>query len=115
MGSSDPSFLGDPSCYNPEDLLVSSLSACHMLWYLHLCSANGIVVTSYTDHATGVMEQTKDGGGQFREVTLRPRVTIKDSKMVVAARQLHQEANKKCFIANSCNFKVGHEPEIAVE
>lgn len=113
-GSSDPSFLGDKKRYNPEDLFLSSLSACHMLWYLHLCSTNNITVTAYTDKATGVMEEQKDGSGKFTEVTLHPVVKIKDEKMHDRANQLHHEANKMCFIANSCNFKIKHNPTIII-
>lgn len=109
-GSSDASFLGDRSKYSPEDLFLSSLSACHMLWYLHLCSLNKIIVTDYVDNATGVMEETGNGSGKFTEVILHPRVKITDENMIAKANELHMEANKMCFIANSCNFKIGHEP-----
>lgn len=109
-GSADPSFLGNPSHYNPEELLVASLSACHMLWYLHLCADAGIVVTGYRDEATGVMEETPDGGGRFMEVTLHPVVSITDDSRIGEARSLHETAHKKCFIANSCNFPVKHQP-----
>ena len=71
-GSSDPAFRGEKSRYNPEELLLASISSCHMLWYLHLCSANGIIVTSYSDTAKGVMTETADGGGRFTEVTFIP-------------------------------------------
>ena len=109
-GSSDPSFLGDATRYNPEDLFLSSLSACHMLWYLHLCSVHHIVVTKYEDHATGIMEETKNGSGRFTEVTLNPTVTITDASQIAKANALHEEANAMCFIANSCNFKIKHCP-----
>ena len=111
-GSSDSSFRGDATRYNPEELLVSSLSACHMLWYLHLCAAHGIVVTDYVDEATGVMEETTDGSGRFREVTLHPIVTITEAVKKEQAHQLHQEASRMCFIANSCNFPIKHEAEV---
>ncbi len=111
-GSSDPSFMGDPARYNPEELFLSSLSSCHMLWYLHLCSVNKIVVTEYIDYAKGIMEETKDGSGQFTEVILYPKVRISDPDMVERAKELHEEANKMCFIANSCNFKIQHQPDI---
>jgi len=109
-GSSDPSFLGDKTKYNPEDLFLSSLSACHMLWYLHLCSTNKIVVTEYTDNAKGVMEEMENGCGKFVEVTLYPTVKITNAKLISKANELHAEATKMCFIANSCNFKVKHNP-----
>ena len=114
-GSSDPGFRGDRSRYNPEELLLASLSACHMLWYLHLCSENGVVVTDYVDQATGTMLETEDGGGRFTEVTLHPVVTVSDASMVERANALHQQANKLCFIANSCNFPVHHKPECRAE
>jgi len=109
-GSSDPSFRGSPQRYNPEELLVSSLSSCHMLWYLHLCSVNNIVVTDYRDEAKGIMMEKADGSGYFKEVTLYPIVTLTDSTRIDRARELHHEAGKLCFIANSCNFPIKHEP-----
>lgn len=111
-GSSDPAFLGDKTRYNPEDLFLSSLSTCHMLWYLHLCAEHKIVVISYTDNATGVMEELDNGSGKFIEVTLNPKVKITDHKLIDKAVQLHEKANEMCFIANSCNFKIKHQPEI---
>lgn len=109
-GSSDPSFLGDRTRYNPEELFVASLSACHMLWYLHLCAEAGIIVTDYVDRATGVMIETPDGGGRFQQVTLYPVVTVASADMIAQANALHERANQKCFIANSCNFPVHHQP-----
>lgn len=114
-GSSDPSFLGDKARYNPEELLLSSLSSCHMLWYLHLCSVNKIIVTEYVDIASGVMEEAENGSGKFKEVTLNPQVKITDYQMIEKANELHEEAGKMCFIANSCNFKIGHNPTTTSE
>ncbi|MDQ7949635.1 MAG: OsmC family protein [Pedobacter sp.] len=108
-GSSDSAFLGDKTKYNPEDLLLSSISSCHMLWYLHLCSKHDIVVMEYSDDATGVMIENVDGSGQFKEVTLNPQVLISNKEQIDLANSLHQEANKMCFIANSLNFPVKHE------
>lgn len=111
-GSSDPAFRGDTSKYNPEELLVASLSSCHMLWYLHLCANSGIVVTSYSDNASGMMTERANGSGKFTEVTLRPKVQITDILRIEEAKNLHKKANELCFIANSVNFPVRHEPEI---
>ena len=111
-GSSDPAFRGDAARYNPEDLMVASLSSCHMLWYLHLCAVNKIVVLDYEDHAQGTMEEAADGGGRFREVTLRPRITVAAGSDMETAKRLHHDAHEKCFIANSVNFPVGCEPVI---
>jgi len=114
-GSSDPSFRGDPTRYNPEEMLVASLSTCHMLWYLHLCAEAGVVVVDYVDNATGIMAETADGGGYFSEVTLHPEVVVTDAAMVDKANQIHHKANKMCFIANSVNFPVHHQPTCLVQ
>ncbi|MBV9384638.1 MAG: OsmC family protein, partial [Streptosporangiaceae bacterium] len=109
-GSSDPAFRGDPGRWNPELELTAALSQCHMLWYLHLCAAAGVVVTGYTDNARGIMAETVDGGGRFVEAVLRPRVTVAGAEMIETATSLHKDANAKCFIANSVSFPVRHEP-----
>lgn len=114
LGSSDPSFRGDAQRYNPEEMLLASISSCHMLWYLHLCAVNGVVVVDYTDEAEGVMEEDANGSGKFTKATLRPVVKVADKSMCQRAEQLHHEANELCFIANSCNLKVEHEPTILV-
>ena len=93
-------------------MLVSALSACHMLWYLHLCAMKGVVVTAYEDTAEGLMQTHADGTGEFKQVTLRPCVTISASSDPDEARRLHKEANAMCFIARSVNFPVHHLPEI---
>ena len=114
-GSSDPAFRGDGTKHNPEDLFVSSLAACHMLWYLHVCAAAGVIVTNYTDHATGTMTETPNGGGRFTEVILNPMVTVAEVHMIDKANELHAKANELCFIANSVNFPVRHKPVTKIE
>lgn len=111
-GTSDPAFRGDPGRWNPEELLVASLAQCHMLWYLHLCSTKGIVVDEYVDNSEGTMVEGGDGGGRFSTVTLRPVVTISDPAKVETAVALHEQAHQLCFIANSVNFPVKHEPQV---
>lgn len=111
LGSSDPVYRGDPGRYNPEELLVASLSACHMLSYLHLCADAGIVVESYVDDAEGTLEVTREGGGHFVRVRLRPHVTISSGDLARAGA-LHADARARCFIANSVNFPVEHEPSV---
>lgn len=115
LGSSDPAFKGDPSRHNPEDLLVASLSGCHMLCYLHLCAVNKVVVVDYEDRATSVMVEAAGGGGHFDQVTLHPRITLAESSMRAKADELHEQANKICFIANSVNFPVHHEASYVIE
>ena len=112
--SADPEFLGDPSKYNPEELFLSAISACHMLWYLHLCAVNKIVVVEYIDEARGTMALEKDGSGHFTTVSLHPTVTIEKEGNTDKAIALHHQANKMCFIANSCNFDIKHFPNIIV-
>ncbi len=112
-GSSDPAFRGDAARWNPEDLLVASLAACHKLWYLHFCAVNGITVTAYEDEAEGVMATQADGGGQFTGVILKPVVTIASGDPQKAL-SLHHEAHEKCFIARSVNFPVACEPRVIV-
>lgn len=114
LASSDKPFRGDPSRWNPEDLLVASLSECHLLSYLHACVTAGVVVLAYRDEASGVMVEDGRGGGAFREVVLRPHVTVADPSMVDAAIAAHAQANAWCFIANSVNFPVRHEPTVVV-
>lgn len=108
-GSSDPAFRGDPTRYNPEELLLASLASCHMLWFLHLCSEAGVVVINYTDEPSGEMRETADGGGHFVGVTLHPHVQVAEPSMLEQIEALHHRANKLCFIANSVNFTVQHE------
>jgi organic hydroperoxide reductase OsmC/OhrA len=112
-GSSDAAFRGERTHYTPEDFLVSSLSSCHMLWYLHLCAVNGVVVIDYRDEAVGEMWENTDGSGQFSKVTLYPRVVVSDPGMSEKAQALHDDANRMCFIARSVNFPVHHKPEVS--
>jgi len=81
-----------------------------MLWFLSLCAKAGIVVVDYSDNATGTMQETEDGGGHFTEVRLHPIVTVSNKTMIDTANGLHKKANQLCFIANSCNFPIHHNP-----
>ena len=113
--SSDPAFRGNPTRYNPEEFLLASLSGCHMLWFLHLCSDRGIVVTAYVDKPSGTMIETPQGGGKFKEVTLNPVVTVSDKNALSQLEELHRDAHKLCYIANSVNFEVRHNPTGKIE
>lgn len=112
-GSSDPAFLGDAAGWNPEELLVASLSACHQLWYLHLCAEAGIVVQAYRDEPVGTMQEQPDGAGEFESVTLRPHAVLAPGSDAAKARALHDTAARMCFIARSVAFPVSHEPSFA--
>lgn len=111
--SSESPFRGDIKKYNPEDLLLASLSSCHMLWYLHLCADEGIVVLEYSDNAEAKMIQTSNGSGYFTEAVLNPKVVVSETKMLKKALELHKKANSYCFIANSVKFSVYHKPQIS--
>ena len=113
LGSADPTFRGDASRWNPEELLVAALAQCHLLSYLHSAVNHGIVVTSYSDAPVGTMSQVGQGG-RFTSVVLRPRVTIADPAQVELAQAIHGEASDNCFIAASVSFPVTHEPETLV-
>jgi len=109
LASADPTFRGDPTKHNPEELLLAALSGCHMMSFLHVCVNAGVVVTAYEDHATGSMVVNSDGSGQFTEVILHPIVTVSEASMTKNLEELHSKANKLCFIANSCNFPIRHQ------
>jgi organic hydroperoxide reductase OsmC/OhrA len=108
VGTADPAFRGDREKHNPEDLLLASLSSCHMLSYLALCAQNKVSVLSYSDEARGVMTTTPDGGGRFLSVELRPKVEIDDPEKTTLAEELHEKAHALCFIASSVSFPVTH-------
>ncbi len=113
-GSSDPMFRGDRSRYNPEELLVGALSACHMLWVLHLSADAGIAIAEYSDEATGEMVEHQDGSGEFTRVVLHPRVVITDGGRIAEAIAIHDRAHQVCGLARSVNFPVEHEVVVTV-
>lgn len=114
-GSADSTFHGDKTRYNPEQLLLTALSQCHMLSFLHVAVKHGVVVTAYEDRAVGLMRTNRDGSGQFGSATLRPEVTVAAAVDAALMEQLHHEANKVCFIARSVNFPVLHETSVHVQ
>lgn len=113
--TTDNPAVGDTSKLNPEDLLVTAISSCHMLSYLYLCAMAGIVITAYTDNAIGVMIQKASGGGSFKEVILSPIFYVADETMVEKAIELHHKAHEICYIANSVNFEVKCNPTCNVQ
>lgn len=113
--SNDPLLGGDPGKMNPEDLLISALSACHMLWFLHYASDAGIVVTGYEDNPVGQGEVGRGGAGRFVSAELRPVITVKPGADLVAAEAIHHRIHEVCFIARSVNFPVTYAPRFQVE
>ncbi|MBL7938646.1 MAG: OsmC family protein [Flavobacteriales bacterium] len=114
IATADPMFRGDALLHNPEDLLLAALSGCHLLTYLALCARARINVTAYRDRAEGSLLLTKDGGGHFTEVVLRPEVVVAEERMLEKARHFHGEVHKYCFIARSVNFPVRCEAVVKV-
>lgn len=115
MGSADSFSRGDAKRWNPEEMLLASLSSCHMLWYLYLCSTSKIIVTSYQDHPTGILNIDPNGISRFIEATLNPQIVIADSTRHEEALSLQQQAHDKCYIVNSVNFEVKVKPQVILQ
>ena len=112
LASSDPAFRGDSTRWNPEEMLLASLSSCHMLWYLHLSAISNVSVLAYEDHPKGELITGPDGSGYFENVSLYPKIKISKKSSIDMATMLHGEAHKKCFIANSVNFPISIFPVV---
>jgi organic hydroperoxide reductase OsmC/OhrA len=110
--SAAKAFKGDASLHNPEDLLLSALTSCHMMSYLYVCAQHDIEVLAYSDKSEGQLEVEESGKGSFKSVDLNPVVTIKNAQNLELAKELHAQANELCFIANSCNFPIHHNATI---
>lgn len=118
LASADPTFRGDATRHNPEELFVASLSQCHMLWFLHMAAVSGVVVRSYTDTAVGTMRVESAGAGQFTEIELRPHVVVDDDAAPgrdALIAELHERAHAHCFISRSVNFPVYIIPVVRSE
>ncbi|QJD68764.1 OsmC family protein [Xanthomonas campestris pv. badrii] len=113
--SNDPLLGGDPAKMNPEDLLLSALSACHMLWYLHYASDANIIVTGYADSPLGIGQVESSGAGRFTSATLRPRIAVRAGTDIELATAMHYKIHDVCFIARSVNFPITYEPEFVPE
>lgn len=112
LGSSHPAFRGNSERYCPEELLLASLSSCHMLWYLHMCAAHEVVVLEYHDHPVMEMEVKEFGNGDIRSATLSPVVRIASEDQREQAMAMHQRAHQSCFIAKAVNFEIILKPKI---
>jgi len=111
--SNDPHLGGDPSLMNPEDLLLSAVSACHMLWYLHFASENNVVVESYIDKPKGLGETERSGRGRFLSIELSPSITLANDADLQLAESLHERVHDYCFIARSLSCPVYCRPQIS--
>jgi organic hydroperoxide reductase OsmC/OhrA len=106
--SSVPLPWSDPSAVDPEEMLVASISSCHMLWFLSLAAKARFVVERYRDQAVGVMTNNDQGRLWLSEVTLRPEVTFAGERRPThdELETLHHHAHEECFIANSVRTRV---------
>lgn len=112
LGSADVAFRGEPDRHNPEDLFLAAVAACHMLSYLSLCARQGVRVLSYEDEASGTLVLHPEGGGRFDAIVLNPVVVIAEGSDEALALRLHDEAHRRCFIANSCSVPIRHRPTV---
>ena len=111
--SAATAFKGDPDRVDPEDALVGSLSSCHMLTFLAICTRKRLILDAYEDDAVGVVEKRADGKFWVSRVTLKPRARFAPGVSVDKATldDMHHHAHEDCFIANSVKTEVVVEPE----
>ncbi len=110
-----PEPWSDPKGVDPEEAFVSALSACHMLWFLHLAQQDGLVVASYRDEAQGVMKKNADGKLAMTKVELKPYIVFKGNQpSPETVKELHHRAHDECFIANSVTSEVTITPQPAL-
>ena len=102
-GSCSPQWGGDPEKADPEDMFVAALSSCHMLWFLALARERRLRVVSYEDRPEGDLDHDTF---TFTGVRLRPEVRFESDPGVEVLAQLHEEAHRRCYIANSVAIPV---------
>lgn len=103
-----PAPLSDPSAVDPEEAFVASISSCHMLWFLSIAAKRGFVVNHYSDSAEGILAKDENGKLSITEVKLRPHVIYDEdsSPNEDINQEMHHQAHKKCFIANSVKTEI---------
>jgi organic hydroperoxide reductase OsmC/OhrA len=111
-----PLPYSDPGAVDPEEAFVAALSSCHMLWFLSIAAKHGFCVQSYRDDAVGVMEKNKAGKLCMTAVTLRPHALFTSTKVPSEAsvREMHEEAHRECYLANSVTTVVTAEPTFEI-
>jgi organic hydroperoxide reductase OsmC/OhrA len=120
-GSSSPHVVREPysdaTAVDPEEAFVSSLSSCHMLWFLSMAVERKFRVDRYFDAASGIMEKNADGKLFVSVVTLRPEVQFSGEHLPTRAEvdAMHHAAHEDCFIANSVKTQVLCEPVYAAQ
>jgi organic hydroperoxide reductase OsmC/OhrA len=112
LASSPAVFGGDTARYNPEEMLMLSLSQCHLLTYLAIAAKKRMGILKYEDRVVGTLGMGPSGKMQMVDVLLRPRVTVAKGTNLADAQAVHENAHANCFIANSVKFTVRNEPSI---
>ena len=115
VSSAAPEFGGDAAQTDPEELLVASLSSCHMLTFLAVAANRGYVLDAYEDDAEGTLGKNEQGVTFLAHATLRPKVTFSGDKRPTPEEyeQLHARAHRGCFMANSVKTAMVVQPAIA--
>jgi organic hydroperoxide reductase OsmC/OhrA len=111
-----PVPYSDPGAVDPEEAFVAALSSCHMLWFLSIAAKHGFCVQSYRDHAVGMMDKNSAGKFGMTHVSLKPHAVFTPAKVpsVDALREMHEEAHRECYLANSVTTLVTADPTFAV-
>ncbi|MDI5892805.1 OsmC family protein [Halomonas rhizosphaerae] len=106
--SASVEFKGDSSCADPEQMLVSAVSSCHMLFFLAIADFQGYRVESYDDDPVGHLESNDRKGMEITRIELSPRITFGGDKVPdqKAISRIHANAHKNCFIRNSITAEV---------
>jgi len=110
-----PIPLSDPTGVDPEEAFVAAISSCHMLWFLSIACKRGFVVESYSDKAVGIMAKNHEGKLAMTRVTLRPQVMFVGAELPDEStfHEMHENAHRECFIANSVRSEVLCDPTMA--
>jgi organic hydroperoxide reductase OsmC/OhrA len=107
-----PLPMSDPAAVDPEEALVAAASSCHMLFFLSLSAARGLVVDSYRDRASGYLDLDERGALSLTRIVLRPRIVFAGGQPDAGLlAQLHRQAHARCYIASSLRGEVVVEGE----
>ena len=106
--SASVGYKGDAACADPEQMLVSAVSSCHMLFFLAIAEHQGFTVERYQDNATGHLEKNSDKVFAITRVELSPDIIFSGDELPDAATigRIHAAAHKSCFIGHSVTAEV---------
>ncbi|PRY71430.1 OsmC family protein [Halomonas ventosae] len=106
--SASAEFKGDSSYADPEQMLVSAVSSCHMLFFLAIADFQGYQVESYHDDPVGHLERNDKKGMEVTRIVLSPSITFGGDNIPNqdAISRIHAGAHRNCFIRNSITAEV---------